>query len=204
MKLTNLCFADDLVIFCKGYEGSLHAIKVFLDEFSKSSGLSINFAKSQVYFGGLSQLIPLAQKINLSIGEFPLKYLGIPLRPTKWRLDDCGSILKKMKLKLHSRANKHLSYAGRVQLIQSTLIGLRNYWMRVFLLPQSVIKEIEKLCRGFLWGLKENRSRVHLISWEMVCLPKAYGGLGFKDGTKWNKASLARFIWDLMNKKDLL
>uniref|UniRef100_A0A803PYU9 Reverse transcriptase zinc-binding domain-containing protein n=1 Tax=Cannabis sativa TaxID=3483 RepID=A0A803PYU9_CANSA len=76
--------------------------------------------------------------------------------------------------------------------------------MRVFLLPQSVIKEIEKLFRGFLWGLKDDRSRVHLISWERVCLPKAYGGLGFKDGTKWNKASLARFIWDLMNKKDLL
>uniref|UniRef100_A0A803P4G4 Reverse transcriptase domain-containing protein n=1 Tax=Cannabis sativa TaxID=3483 RepID=A0A803P4G4_CANSA len=68
----------------------------------------------------------------------------------------------------------------------------------------SVIKEIEKLCHGFFWGLKDNRSRVHLISWERVCLPKAYGGLGFKDGTKWNKASLARFIWDLMNKKDLL
>uniref|UniRef100_A0A803PL93 Reverse transcriptase zinc-binding domain-containing protein n=1 Tax=Cannabis sativa TaxID=3483 RepID=A0A803PL93_CANSA len=134
-------------------------------------------------------------------GEFPLKYLGIPLRPTKWRLEDCGSILKKMKNKLHSWANKHLSYAGRVQLIHSTLIGLRNYWMRVFMLPQSVIKEIEKLCRGFLWGLKDNRSRVHLISWEKVCLPKAYGGLGFKDGSKWNKASLARFIWDLMNKK---
>uniref|UniRef100_A0A803PQB5 Reverse transcriptase n=1 Tax=Cannabis sativa TaxID=3483 RepID=A0A803PQB5_CANSA len=192
------------VTFCKGNEGSLNAIQVLLDEFSKTSGLSKNFAKSQVYFGGVAHPIPLSQKINLSIGEFPLKYLGIPLRPTKWKLEDYGPILKKMKNKLHSWANKQLSYAGRVQLIHSTLIGLRYYWMRVFLLPQSVIKEIEKLCRGFLWGLKDNRSRVHLISWERVCLPKAYGGLGFKDGTKWNKASLARFIWDLMNKKDLL
>ncbi|KAM6580367.1 hypothetical protein CsatA_004141 [Cannabis sativa] len=157
---------------------------VMLDEFSRTSGLSINFAKSEVYFGGIAQQIPLAQKINLSIGEFPLKYLGIPLKPTKWRLDDCGPILKKIKLKLHSWANKHLSYAGRVQLIQSTLIGLRNYWMRVFLLPQSVIKEIEKLYQAFLWGLKDNRTRAHLISWERVCLTKAYGGLGFKDGTK--------------------
>uniref|UniRef100_A0A803PKK3 Reverse transcriptase domain-containing protein n=1 Tax=Cannabis sativa TaxID=3483 RepID=A0A803PKK3_CANSA len=68
MKLTNLCFADDLVIFCKGNDGSLSAIKVMLDEFSKNSGLSINFAKSQVYFGGVSLPIPLAQKINLSTG----------------------------------------------------------------------------------------------------------------------------------------
>uniref|UniRef100_A0A803P0P8 CCHC-type domain-containing protein n=1 Tax=Cannabis sativa TaxID=3483 RepID=A0A803P0P8_CANSA len=91
---------------------------------------------------------------------------GIPLRPTKWRLDDCGLILKKMKQRLHSWTNKHLSYAGRIQLIQTTLIGLRNYWMSVFLLPQSVIKEIEKLCRGFLWGLKENRTRIHMSSWD--------------------------------------
>uniref|UniRef100_A0A803NIA9 Uncharacterized protein n=1 Tax=Cannabis sativa TaxID=3483 RepID=A0A803NIA9_CANSA len=76
--------------------------------------------------------------------------------------------------------------------------------MRVFLLPQSVIKEIEKFCRGFLWGLKDNRPKIHLASWEKVCLPKALGGLGFKDGSRWNKASLARFIWDIMNKKDLL
>uniref|UniRef100_A0A803PJ11 Reverse transcriptase domain-containing protein n=1 Tax=Cannabis sativa TaxID=3483 RepID=A0A803PJ11_CANSA len=150
LKLTNLCFTDDLVIFCKGNEDSLIAIKEVLDEFSKTSGLPINFVKYQVHFGGVSQSIPLTQKINLSLGEFPLKYFRIPLRLTKWRLDDCGAILKKMKLKLHSWANKHLSYASRIQLIQSTLIGLWNYWIRVFLLPQSVIKEIEKLCWGFL------------------------------------------------------
>uniref|UniRef100_A0A803QB66 Reverse transcriptase n=1 Tax=Cannabis sativa TaxID=3483 RepID=A0A803QB66_CANSA len=97
-----------------------------------------------------------------------------------------------MKQKILTWANKHLSFAGRVQLIQSTLIGLRNYWMRVFLLPQSVIKEIKKLCRKFLWGLKDNQPKIHLSSWEKVCLPKALGGLGFKDGTLWNKASLAR------------
>uniref|UniRef100_A0A803QCP7 Reverse transcriptase n=1 Tax=Cannabis sativa TaxID=3483 RepID=A0A803QCP7_CANSA len=163
---TTLCKCVSKYI-CSRLANALPSL-VMLDEFSRTSGLSINFAKSEVYFGGIAQQIPLAQKINLSIGEFPLKYLGIPLKPTKWRLDDCGPILKKIKLKLHSWANKHLSYAGRVQLIQSTLIGLRNYWMRVFLLPQSVIKEIEKLYQAFLWGLKDNRTRAHLISWERV------------------------------------
>uniref|UniRef100_A0A803QBI6 Reverse transcriptase zinc-binding domain-containing protein n=1 Tax=Cannabis sativa TaxID=3483 RepID=A0A803QBI6_CANSA len=57
---------------------------------------------------------------------------------------------------------------------------------------KSVTKEVERLCRGFLWGTKDERLKIHMTSWEKVCLPKAYGGLGFKEGTKWNYAMLSK------------
>lgn len=116
------------------------------------------------------------------------------MRPTKWKPEDCGVIVKKIKLRLHTWASRHLSYAGRIQLIHSVLFGLRNYWMSIFILPQSVVKEVEKLCRGFLWGLNGNRSKLHIASWEKVCLQKAYGGLGFREGAKWNRAILAKYV----------
>uniref|UniRef100_A0A803PT07 Reverse transcriptase domain-containing protein n=1 Tax=Cannabis sativa TaxID=3483 RepID=A0A803PT07_CANSA len=112
----------------------------------------------------------------------------LPSRPTKWKAKDCGIIIKKMRQRLHTWASRHLSYAGRVQLIHSVLLGLRNYWMSIFVLPHSVTKEVEKICRGFLWEWNGNRSKIHLASWEKVCLPKNYGGLGFKDGIRWNHA----------------
>ncbi|XP_062080411.1 uncharacterized protein LOC133785171 [Humulus lupulus] len=66
--------------------------------------LSINNTKSHIYFGGMkddckSQLLEITQ---MEEGSFPLKYLGIHLRPTKWRAADCGEIIEKIQRNLHS------------------------------------------------------------------------------------------------------
>ncbi|KAM6562940.1 hypothetical protein CsatB_022938 [Cannabis sativa] len=190
----------------KREKGLRQALRYVLEEFTKASGLHINHYKSQIFLGGVSPLNKqsIIDELKLVEGKFRMKYLGIPLRPTKWKAEDCSIIIKKITQRLHNWASKHLSFAGKIQLIHSVLIGLRNYWMSIFVLPQSVTKEIERLCRGFLWGVNGNRSKVHVASWDKVCLPKAYGGLGFKDGAKWNHVNLAKFVWAISNKKDLL
>uniref|UniRef100_A0A803P5G6 Reverse transcriptase zinc-binding domain-containing protein n=1 Tax=Cannabis sativa TaxID=3483 RepID=A0A803P5G6_CANSA len=152
----------------------------------------------------VSALKNIINEFSFSSGSFPLKYLEVPLRPTRWKADDCVVILKKISQRLHSWSSRHLLFTGRVQLIHSVLLGLYNYWMSIFMLPQSVIKEVEKLCKGFIWGLNGSMSKIHVASWEKVCLPKAYGGLGFKDGAKWNHANLAKYIWAILAKRDLL
>ncbi|XP_062113366.1 uncharacterized protein LOC133824492 [Humulus lupulus] len=206
LKLINLCFADDLILFCKGTHSAVFSLKIALDDFNSATGLTINSAKSQIFFGGVSSTMRNinSQEMNLMEGSFPLKYLGVPMRPTKWRHEDCDIILQKIRLRLNSWSSRHLSYAGRMQLIHSVLFGLRNYWMSIFILPQSVVKEIEKLCRSFLWGSAGLRSKPHLASWKKVCLPKAYGGLGFRDGALWNRAILAKYIWVLSEQPEIL
>ncbi|XP_062085566.1 uncharacterized protein LOC133791662 [Humulus lupulus] len=206
LKLINLCFADDLILLSKGSKQSIKVLKEVLDGFNNTTGLFINVSKSQIFFGGVDsrEKREIIRDIYLAEDCFPLKYLGVPLRPTKWKAEDCGIIIKKIRLRLNTWGSRHLSFAGRVQLIHSVLLGLRNYWMSTFILPQSVSKEVEKLCRGFLWGMNGNRSRIHVASWEKVCLPKPYGGLGFKEGTKWNQAILAKYIWAITEKRDLL
>ncbi|XP_062099618.1 uncharacterized protein LOC133805450 [Humulus lupulus] len=206
LNLVNLCFADDLIILCKGTHLAVFSLKIALDDFSFATGLTINSAKSQIVFGGVSSTVRnvISQEMNLMEGSFPLKYLGDPMRPTKWHHEDCDIILQKIRLRLNSWSSRHLSYAGRMQLIHSVLFGLRNYWMSIFILPQSVVKEIEKLCRSFLWGSASLRSQPHLASWKKVCLPKAYGGLGFRDGALWNRAILAKYIWALSEQPEIL
>ncbi|XP_062118295.1 uncharacterized protein LOC133831906 [Humulus lupulus] len=137
-------------------------------------------------------------------GFFPLNYLGVPMRPTKWKHEDCEVILQKFRLKIQNWVSRHLSFAGRIQLINSVLLGLRNYWMSIFIFPQSIVKDIENICRGFLWGSARQRSKLHIPSWQKVCLPKAYGGLGFREGATWNRAVLAKYVWTLSAKPDLL
>ncbi|XP_060965529.1 uncharacterized protein LOC133034457 [Cannabis sativa] len=197
---------DDLILFSKGTFLAAHHLKNALGSFSEVTGLFPNKDKSLVYFWGvnLSEKEVILEDLQFREGSFPLKYLGVPLRPTKWRREDCDAIIKKIKMWLVTWATRHLSYAGRIQLIRSVLFGLRNYWMSIFILPQSVIKEVERLCRGFLWGVKGDRSKIHLASWDKVCLPKPFGGLGFKNGASWNRSILGKFVWAIMDKHDIL
>ncbi|XP_062104256.1 uncharacterized protein LOC133815430 [Humulus lupulus] len=209
LNLVSLCFADDLVIFCKGNSTSVQIIKQCFKDFNEVSGLTASLDKSRVYFGGLIELETkdILRDLHFAEGDFPLKYLGVPLRPTKWRAGDCATIIQKIQLKLFHWSNRHLSYAGKAQLIHFVLLGIRSFWMSIFLLPKSVINEIDSLCRRFLWGTSrgnDNRSKLHLTAWNQVCLPKCLGGIGFKEGAKWNMVLLAKYIWVVSTKQDIL
>ncbi|XP_062114152.1 uncharacterized protein LOC133825189 [Humulus lupulus] len=206
INLINLCFADDIILFCKGNIRAVNVLKCALGVFGEASGLQLNLMKSLIYFGGvpLEDKHGICQLLNLTEGSFPLHYLGVPLRPTKWKHSDCEIIIQKIRTKLFSWSSKHLSYAGRLLLIQSVLFGLCNFWMNVFILPQSIIKEVDKLCRQFLWGASGTRSKLHFASWQQVCRPKAFGGLGLRERSSWNRALLAKYIWAVTNKQDTL
>ncbi|XP_062100013.1 uncharacterized protein LOC133805884 [Humulus lupulus] len=195
LRLVSLCFADDLVLFRKGNNTSVQVIQAFFKSFSVVSGLTANLENE------------ILKEIQIAEGDFPLKYLGVPLRPTKWQAGDCDGILKKIRLKLFHWSNRHLSFAGKTQLIHSVLLGIRAFWMSIFMLPKKVIVEIDHLCRKFLWGSSgrnDNRSKLHLTNWDQVCLPKQMGGVGFKNSVKWNMVLLAKYIWAVSTKQDVL
>ena len=55
--------------------------------------------------------------------------------------------------------------------------------------------KIERLQRDFLWsGIGEGK-RDHLVSWDVVCKPKAIGGLGFGKISLRNLALLGKWLW---------
>ncbi|KAM6577187.1 hypothetical protein CsatB_029024 [Cannabis sativa] len=98
LKLVNLCFADDLVIFCKGNEKSVRFIHEAFSLFCDTTGLKANMNKSAIYFGGVNEATKRAilNLVNMEEGSFCLKYLGVKLCPTKWKTLDCGCILDKV------------------------------------------------------------------------------------------------------------
>lgn len=50
LKLSQLCFADDLLLFCKANVKSIIVLKKALDEFSNVSGLKVRMQKSSIFF----------------------------------------------------------------------------------------------------------------------------------------------------------
>uniref|UniRef100_A0A803NHR2 Reverse transcriptase domain-containing protein n=1 Tax=Cannabis sativa TaxID=3483 RepID=A0A803NHR2_CANSA len=182
LRLPNLCFADDLVIFCKG---NINSVRITFEAFTKfynDTSLSANTSKSQIYFGGVREEIKskILDIVQIEEGRFLVKYLVVQLRPTKWKASDCGIILD--KLNPNCWASRNLSFASRAQLIHSVLLGIMNYWMSIFIIPSKITTAIDKSCRDFLWGSSGNKSKLHRTSWEKICLPKNLGGVGFREG----------------------
>lgn len=72
------------------------------------------------------------------------------------------------------------------------------------MLPKSVITEVEKMCRSFLWHGIDKGKKGGMVAWSMVCQSKVCGGLGIKPMQKWNQAALIRYIWELVKEKNTL
>ena len=95
--------------------------------------------------------------------------------------------------------SKFLSYAGRIQLIQSVIAGIQNYWAGMFMLPKGVIKQVEMLMRRFLWSGGIDKSQGAKVSWDKVCTSKQEGGLGLKKLDLLNIVLNLKHIWKLFS-----
>jgi hypothetical protein len=82
--------------------------------------------------------------------------------------------------KINSWSSKCLSKAGREVMIKSVLQALPSYVMSIFLLPASIITNIENMINSFWWGCGGSSNRgIHWMSWEKQAMHKSHGGMGF-------------------------
>ncbi|KAK0571729.1 hypothetical protein LWI29_020657 [Acer saccharum] len=200
IKLSHLCFADDLIMLCHGSPTSAQVLKAALDEFSLLSCLIANHAKSNIFTSGLSSTTN-QQLINLfgyTISSLPIYFLSIPIISTKLCLRDCSPLVDKVSSRLSSWLNCGLFYTSCLQLIVSVLSSLQVFWANYLCLPIKILKIIEQKFRSFLWKGVEGDSKGAKISWFDICLPKKEGGLGIKDLSSWNKALMIRHLWILI------
>ncbi|GJY83708.1 RNA-directed DNA polymerase, eukaryota, reverse transcriptase zinc-binding domain protein [Tanacetum coccineum] len=151
-KNTHICFVDDLMVFCNGDISLAKVIKRTLEEFSGISGLKPNMQKSTVFFGGMNVIEQnnILKIIPFSVGKFPMKYLGVPLITIQLSVSECKPLVEKVEKKILDWKNRALTYVGRLQLIASVLSSIHMYWALVFLIPKTVINEINKLLKRFV------------------------------------------------------
>ena len=147
LRITSLCFADDLMILCNGDPQSVMVIKQALDEFSRCSGLHPNMGKSTLFYSNISDEVKrsILDILPFSVGKLPVKYLGVPLVTKRLSVTNCKNLVERVKNKVGDWKNRFLSYAGRMQLIASILSAMQNYWANVFFLPKAVTNDIDRL-----------------------------------------------------------
>ncbi|XP_075083687.1 uncharacterized protein LOC142167423 [Nicotiana tabacum] len=146
----------------------------------------------------------IVHKLGIPAGELPIRYLGVPLSTKKISFAQWQPLIENIVARITSWTAKQLSYAGRVQLVQSVLFGVQSYWSKLFQMPVKVLKLIDAYCRIFAWSGIETITKKALVSWEKMHFPKTFGGLNLLNTRIWNRAALAKTHWDLAHKDDKL
>ncbi|KAJ0431881.1 putative RNA-directed DNA polymerase [Helianthus annuus] len=205
-KIINILFADDLFLFSHGDSVSVKHLKLALDKFTQISGLVPSMPKSTVYFSNVTSAMK-NQILNLlpfQEGSLPVRYLGVPLISTRLAARDCKILIERTQRRIDNWVTKSLSFAGRLQLINSVLAAMYSYWASVFLLPIGIVKDLEKRLRRFLWNGGNQGPVRAKVAWKEVCTPKDEGGLGIRSIMDANKAFLTTHIWSIITNRPSL
>ncbi|CAE6005964.1 unnamed protein product [Arabidopsis arenosa] len=178
---------------------SLSGIAEVMRHFKSLSGLDVNPAKSEIFFGGYSdiQVAVLSDLQGIKVGSFPTRYLGLPLNPARISFATLQPFLEKITNKLHAWTVRFLSFAGKIRLISSVIYGMVNFWSAVFNLPKRFYAKVDSLCASFLWKNKVTSAVGARVAWIDVCKPKEEGGLGIRLLEEFAIVFQLKLIWNL-------
>ena len=113
--------------------------------------LKINFLKSGILTINDEDdwATTYADLFNCQVGTFPIKYLGVPVSPSRLHVADWLPLVDKSAEKLDVWQGSSLSIAGRTTLIRFSLNNAPIYHMSIYLLPKTVLNKLDKLRRFF-------------------------------------------------------
>ncbi|WVZ67109.1 hypothetical protein U9M48_016236 [Paspalum notatum var. saurae] len=184
--LSILQYADDTIIFMGHDVEKAKNMKLILCAFEHLSGLKINYHKSELFcYGEASKFQEqYSQLFGCGMGSYPFRYLDIPMHHRRINNKDRREVENRFEKKLSSWKGKHLSYGGRLVLINSCLTILALFMLSFFEIPREG---------------DGSKKKYRLAKWKILCTPKEQGGLGIQDLDVQNKCLLSKWLSRLIN-----
>ncbi|XP_074315612.1 uncharacterized protein LOC141651817 [Silene latifolia] len=178
LKLTHLVFADDLMIFTRGDLPSVQKATAILSTFSHWSGLTANLEKTDIYFGGVHPTVKalILERVGIKEGSFPFRYLGYPINDSRLTMDMYNALILKLQTLKGTYSIQHLSYAGRIQVLNSIVFGLNNFSVhRLIIATKQICLLISKISRDIFSGRSDKKKKHIFKAWD--CFSKVSRGV---------------------------
>ncbi|OAE26480.1 hypothetical protein AXG93_815s1430 [Marchantia polymorpha subsp. ruderalis] len=197
-------FADDMGVFIDDSFESFQELRVVLAKYEGSSGARLNLSKSSILLLGMDRppdWLPLTGCALMQRGEIN-KYLGAPtgLEVSKHQQDDFCT--QKISKTLGGWELRLLSFEARVVLLQVVLQAQPTFYTSIIRLSATTCRKVEQLYRHFLWGYnKEGTAKRSLVRWDLVCRPKAQGGLGIRSLPDTNSSLMGKWVGSVIDEE---
>ncbi|GAU50179.1 hypothetical protein TSUD_408720, partial [Trifolium subterraneum] len=209
-EVSHLLFADDCFLFCRANVAEVNELMRILHTYETTSGQEVNLVKSEVFISrNMSQAAKedlyriLGVKMVLGTGI----YLGLSSMVGRSKKTIFSYIKDRIWKRINSWRGRALSKAGKEIMIKLVLQAIPSYVMSMFILPASLIDDIEKMINAFWWrggSTNNNTKGIHWLVWKRLACPKAHGGLGFRNFEAFNKAMVAKQVWNIVQNPNSL
>ena len=133
------------------------------------------------------------------LGTTPFTYLGVPIFSGKPKAAHFAPIADRIKNKLAAWKASLLSIAGRVQLVKSVIQGMLIHSISIYSWPTSLLKDLEKSIRNFIWSGDTTKRKMVTVAWIKVCKITSQCGLSIRSLIDLNEASNLKLCWDFIN-----
>ncbi|KAI0526865.1 hypothetical protein KFK09_002457 [Dendrobium nobile] len=205
-KVSHLLYADDIIVFTNAQMKSVKIIKGILLDFCGYTGQKMNLQKSGILFG-LSVKARRRKKICKAMKFREVKefgYLGIKVILRRLYKADYQFLIDKTMSMLGVWGGKLISLAGRITLVKSVLLSYPSFHSTNSLVPKQVLYKIDKLCKDFIWNKCDGNVGLHYVSWDLMCKPRKWGGLGISSCSKKAEPLRAKLAWRYIQEKESL
>jgi hypothetical protein len=175
----SLQYAADTILFIDKNEEGVRNLKSILTCFEMMSAMRINFHKSEVVPINISDQDEskfFADIFWCPVGDFPIKYLGIPLHFQKLRREDLQPLIDKIIKRIAGWRGKLLTQAGRLVLIKTCIASIPVYLLSLFKFPRWAIDLINSHMAHCFWDSYEGHKKMHLAN--LICMKKKHWGGG--------------------------
>ncbi|PKU74895.1 Putative ribonuclease H protein [Dendrobium catenatum] len=205
-QISHLLYANDILFFFVASMKMIKEVRNIINKFCRWTGQCMNKGKSGLLFGKSlkrRRRRKIVRAMDLKeIKEF--SYLGIKMALRRLCKPDFQFLVDKFQSMLNIWGGKFISLAGRMTLVKTVLLSFPTFHSSLLLVPKSILYEIDKQCRDFIWSKSDGRRGIHYVNWENLCRPRSQGVRGVMTCAKKAGPLKAKLAWKYFQNKEAL